>query len=548
MAEKKLTLQNPNEVIIRMYNQGFGDCFLIVFPRLKPGGGQPDLTNPVYVVIDSGVFFRTPGEKKRMQAVARSLKRATGGTIDLLVATHEHYDHLSGFELASKEWQEIAVRRIWLAWTEDITHPNIKPFTEEKVALAQQAENARNLVESHQAEDPALAAGLLRAIRLAEFIGDDLPVEKLAADDDSIFEEVKKPSKIPQSVLFDFANDPGKRFKGGANPTERDFCEPGQVRTVPETAVDAYILGPPTDGALLRMDFLESEVYPEEITSSEPESEQNASIWARISQAAAADQAARSSLGAALARHAAGQIGEKDGLDAAAPFRTSLSIPYDQARQDAFFQQHYFEVEPKRMIELDWLHDVSRLALQLDNFTNNTSLALAFRLPDPDDRVLLFVGDAQVGNWLSWHKIRPEEWRRPGGGVVDYRPTATELLAKTRVYKVGHHGSHNATLKAKGLELMPDGLIAFVPTSIKIPQEDRKNPWNIPLPILMARLKEKTQGQMLLAHDKHDYTSSTFSDQVETATEKLSAMKRKDKQGKSQEVEPQVALWRQIRI
>jgi hypothetical protein len=46
-----------------------------------------------------------------------------------------------------------------------------------------------------------------------------------------------------------------------------------------------------------------------------------------------------------------------------------------------------------------------RLALQLDSDTNNTSLVLAFEL-GKSGRVLLFPGDAQVGNWLSWHKER----------------------------------------------------------------------------------------------------------------------------------------------
>ena len=41
-------------------------------------------------------------------------------------------------------------------------------------------------------------------------------------------------------------------------------------------------------------------------------------------------------------------------------------------------------------------------ALKIDNDVNNTSLALALELADK--RVLLFPGDAQVGNWLSWDR------------------------------------------------------------------------------------------------------------------------------------------------
>jgi hypothetical protein len=45
------------------------------------------------------------------------------------------------------------------------------------------------------------------------------------------------------------------------------------------------------------------------------------------------------------------------------------------------------------------------------------------------DAVLLFPGDAQWGTW----KLNLEDSRRK------------ELLERTTFYKVGHHGSHNAT-------------------------------------------------------------------------------------------------------
>jgi len=39
------------------------------------------------------------------------------------------------------------------------------------------------------------------------------------------------------------------------------------------------------------------------------------------------------------------------------------------------------------------------MALQLDNDTNNTSVALAIEFTD-SGKVLLFPADAQVGSWL----------------------------------------------------------------------------------------------------------------------------------------------------
>jgi hypothetical protein len=64
----------------------------------------------------------------------------------------------------------------------------------------------------------------------------------------------------------------------------------------------------------------------------------------------------------------------------------------------------------------------------LDQAMNNTSLVLLFEI---GDTCLLFPGDAQWENW------------RYALGQAKYR----KLLARVNLYKVGHHGSLNATPK-----------------------------------------------------------------------------------------------------
>ena len=99
------------------------------------------------------------------------------------------------------------------------------------------------------------------------------------------------------------------------------------------------------------------------------------------------------------------------------------------------------------------------LALQMDNDTNNTSLVLAIELIE-SGKILLFPGDAHVGNWLSWHDYK---WNVKEG-TKNKEVSAKEILDKTVFYKAGHHASHNATLKALGLELMKDkDLVVFIP-------------------------------------------------------------------------------------
>ena len=67
---------------------------------------------------------------------------------------------------------------------------------------------------------------------------------------------------------------------------------------------------------------------------------------------------------------------------------------------------------------------------------------------------------------------------------------------KTTLYKVGHHGSHNATLKEKGLELMthPD-LIAMLP--VEADGVKRLGYGQMPLKSLMTALRAKTDGRIL---------------------------------------------------
>ncbi len=54
-----------------------------------------------------------------------------------------------------------------------------------------------------------------------------------------------------------------------------------------------------------------------------------------------------------------------------------------------------------RRIDNEWLYSAESLALQLNTGINNTSLVLAFELP-VSRKTLLFAGDAQRGNWVSW--------------------------------------------------------------------------------------------------------------------------------------------------
>ena len=80
-------------------------------------------------------------------------------------------------------------------------------------------------------------------------------------------------------------------------------------------------------------------------------------------------------------------------------------------------------------IRRDELLEIVRI---LDYYLNNTSVILLIEL---GTKKLLFPGDAQIENWNYALK------------AADDRDEIAALLAKTDLYKVGHHGSLNATPK-----------------------------------------------------------------------------------------------------
>jgi hypothetical protein len=116
---------------IRMYRQGLGDCFLISLPRTGTS------KRPYYVMIDCGVILGTADPGTIMTKVIENIVEVTGGKIDLLIATHEHWDHLSGFVQAKESFDKLKVGEVWLGWTEDPNDELTQKLKREKgLALA----------------------------------------------------------------------------------------------------------------------------------------------------------------------------------------------------------------------------------------------------------------------------------------------------------------------------------------------------------------------------------------------------------------------------
>ena len=98
-------------VVVRMYRHGLGDCFLLGLPGR---GGAP-----CYLLIDCGVLLGTPNAAAKMREVVEDISAAVGGYLQILVATNEHWDHLSGFFQAKELFEKLRIDEVWLPWTED---------------------------------------------------------------------------------------------------------------------------------------------------------------------------------------------------------------------------------------------------------------------------------------------------------------------------------------------------------------------------------------------------------------------------------------------
>ena len=113
-----------SKIRVRMYRVGFGDCFLVEFP--SPAG-------PKYVLVDCGVHAR--GDIHTMQEVVADISKVTAGKLAILVATHAHQDHISGYGSMESQFRKYAIGEVWLPWTENPKDKEATKLRNKRMAL-----------------------------------------------------------------------------------------------------------------------------------------------------------------------------------------------------------------------------------------------------------------------------------------------------------------------------------------------------------------------------------------------------------------------------
>jgi hypothetical protein len=457
----------PDGAVVRMYRIGHGDCFLIAF-----AGERPE--RPTYVLIDCGYKPGSPNKLSsptKAKEVGADIIAVTGGIVDVAIVTHEHQDHVNALSVAN--FPGLKIGKVWFAWTEnpkdDVANALRKKFNDRLLGLIDARANSLGVGQTDIAD------------RIADFLELELGE---GADGFNGRQHLPAAGKDPARS----ANKIAMTFLRDCSQSEPDYLYPhGKSRQVPGAAnVRVFVLGPPRD--------------VEKIDDLDPIGEERFGDYNGVRGMGLDGQAAVS--------------GTKT-----SPFSRRHVRPLEQAFADQdfddFFSTHYGadnvltddaadgeEIPTSaawRRLAKDDATDAGALALAMNNATNNASLVLAFEL-SKGGKVLLFVGDAQAGNWRSWSEA---SFNDEGKKV-----TAKDLLGRTVLYKVGHHGSHNATLngrvesKQANLSWMAQGqyaeeFVAMITAVEKWAHQKPKPDWNHPLPSIKKALLEKAGGRVL---------------------------------------------------
>ena len=368
MARKRSSI--PSSVTIRMYNVGFGDCFLLTFHYARKDR---------HVLIDYGsTAAPRTGGAGYMTAIANDIKNVCKGKLDILVATHRHRDHISGFATEGEGTGKIIAAlkpdHVIQPWTED---PAAAPDALTSTAMSAGVGSPRKLQSQYLGalEDMHAIAGSIAHLTRSGVIqaGPEKKNQITFLGENNL----KNLSAVKNLIAM---GQSGKAW----------YVNAGMKLNGLLTGVKITVLGPPT--------LKQTETIRSERARDPSEFWQFRSFWASQNMAANTRTAA-------------------SGAD--------------------FFRNHKAVSKASRTPNTRWfiarsqqIHADQALELvrDLDSVMNNTSVILLFEV---GNRKFLFPGDAQIENWSF--ALSNAQWRN--------------LLKDVNLYKVGHHGSLNATPK-----------------------------------------------------------------------------------------------------
>jgi len=428
----------PHAVTVRGYQVGFGDCFLLTFHYAEIGDR--------HVLIDFG-STGAPRGFGDLKAVAESIAEECGHKLHAVMATHRHKDHISGFatdggapgSIIAGCHPEVVIQ----PWTED---PDAQPDAlEATVEATGPKQLTRALLDMHE----VARAVLDEAPRLVTLLeeGDDLD------DDEPEHEGEAAPGEEPLAGPAPRRISPllkRLQFMGDNNLPNRsaidNLAKMGKRHVYVHTGsrsglewllpgVKVTVLGPPT---LAQTETIRVQRQRDE-----------AEFWHFQARA--------------------------NGLAANPDARPLFpGAPVLEPRERPKWSR--WLLPRLRKIRGEQLREIVRV---LDKAMNNTSVILLFEV---GKQKLLFPGDAQIENWR--YALGQKRFQK--------------LLEGVTFYKVGHHGSLNATPKSlwngfsrRSPKERPGRLHTMVST-MKGKHGDSRRSTEVPRKTLMAALESES--------------------------------------------------------
>jgi beta-lactamase superfamily II metal-dependent hydrolase len=379
---------------VRMYRVGFGDFFLLTVPS---GDG------PQHILIDCGV---TPGKTHKgdigtIKDAVADMAIETKKKLALIIMTHRHQDHIIGFSRCIDDFKDFKVDAIWMPVWESEYDSQASKF---QLALTSLALN----MQQHL----ALAAG------------DDGPVDEMLG----MLQNATgvDPSTGPMMAAAGGAAAAKSGKGGGTNAAslallktglnvKPEYYQQGKIPTVPKglaaAGLAAQILGPPPINALDFMKLMDltkvtGQYLGESASGDTGTFEPFGPGW----------RAQPNDFPPSVFREWAPR-GKGARRDPKARYSTELEKAVNDAQPDMLLTA----------------------VKSLDSFLNNQSLVVLFTFKG---KKLLFAGDAQGGNWEYW-MYGGTPTKTPS--LDKLVPESNAILANLDFYKVGHHGSTNAT-------------------------------------------------------------------------------------------------------
>ena len=365
----------------------------------------PGADGPQHILVDCGVFKGTSGEGDigTLEEAVANMVVETGGHLALIIMTHRHADHIIGFSRCRDQFAKLKVDAVWMPVWENEYEPNAQKF---QVELTRVAGDMRVGLAAASPADQSDERHR-QALRMVMNATGPLPAAGGGTNAASL------------NLLKTGLGVKPEYYAAGDRPALPD--------ALAKTGLVAQILGPPPvkDMDLMKLMNLQKGV------------------------------------GQYLSAR-----GVRDADDATlTPFAERWTVSGDQLPPSTFaewgrekagkssgprvrMQNAVKSAQPASLLEA---------AKTLDAFLNNQSLVVLFSF---QEKHLLFAGDAQAGNWEHWLYDADAPDRvgsNPAGRA------ATEILSSLNFYKVGHHGSTNATPKA-AVDALPDGLVAMCST------------------------------------------------------------------------------------